>query len=299
MSIFKKLQHHKLTADKSTSVQSSVEPSGDELFDNLSRSMAGSLTRREALKVAFTGLAGMVLMKIGINTAWAGTECLCNGAIPYDPKVSCCTLSGVVQKNPIADLNNCPGKVPNPTYKCNPNGCGGEGGTPVPNGFMGANFYPACAEHDCCYGECNHYKNDCDTNFRANLNLACSAAAIMTVNPNLLAACKAVALLYYGFVSKKGQTYYDAAQKQACSCCGDETCTGCVTIDPRHPSMLCTGIRDLAVTCCTHPGSCYSTGSHAKCCPQYWVGFSDEARNVHCCPPKTVGSNVGGFFRCE
>ena len=46
------------------------------LFDNLTRSVAGTATRRGALRVALTGLAGLALSKIGINTAWAAANCL-------------------------------------------------------------------------------------------------------------------------------------------------------------------------------------------------------------------------------
>ena len=102
------------------------------LFDNLTRSVAGTTSRRGALRVALTGLAGLALSRIGINTAWAAANCLCNGTV-YDSATACCTATGVVQKNPIADLVRCPGKVPttSPSYPgCRPNGCGGQGGIP-------------------------------------------------------------------------------------------------------------------------------------------------------------------------
>lgn len=199
------------------------------LFDNLTRSIAGTTSRRGALRVAFTGLAGLALSRIGINTAWAAANCLCNGTV-YDSATACCTAAGVVQKNPIADLARCPGKVPttNPTYVCQPNGCGAKGGTPVPNGFLGANFKPACDTHDCCYGRCNSVKGTCDTDFLSSLSLSCAARfGLGLPSPQLLGMCLATAGTYYAFVAAFGGGPYDQAQRGACDCCGTQTCQTC------------------------------------------------------------------------
>jgi hypothetical protein len=42
-------------------------------FDELAKEVARGLSRREALKLAFTGLAGAALASLGIKTAWACT----------------------------------------------------------------------------------------------------------------------------------------------------------------------------------------------------------------------------------
>lgn len=264
------------------------------LFDNLTRSVAGTATRRGALRVALTGLAGLALSKIGINTAWAAANCLCNGTV-YDSATACCTATGVVQKNPIADLARCPGKVAHAGHTCVPNGCGGSGGIGVPNSFLAADFLPACNTHDCCYDRCNSVKATCDTNFRSTLRASCTAAYpgagfIETRKRNL---CLSTADTYFDFVDSSGQPYYDEAQRQSCDCCGTQTCQTCAGSScgslPRCsatlPDCLCFSTPEGAGACI--PGSTPCAGltrctSSAQCPP----GFGCAATS--CC-----GGNSG------
>jgi secretory phospholipase A2 len=150
----------------------------------------------------------------------AGT-CLCNGQT-YDPVTACCTASGVVQKNPIANLAACPNKVADPTHTCIPNGCGGQGGVPVPNSYGIAEFRSCCNTQDCCYDTCNGNKANCDLDLFACISGSC---AIYALFPTLLPSCLTVAAVYYAFVaSPLGSKYFTAAQQQACDCCGTQTC---------------------------------------------------------------------------
>lgn len=198
------------------------------LFDDLTRSIASSPSRRVALKSTFLALSGVVLAKIGIRPAWAAANCLCNGVV-FDSDLSCCTSTGVVQKNPIADLARCPSRVANAAHTCVPNGCGGAGGVGVPNSFGAANFRPSCNTHDCCYDRCNSARATCDTSFQADLLASCAAAypgtgALQSIQRG---SCNAAANTYYGFVNSQGQTYYDAAQRASCDCCGTQACPTC------------------------------------------------------------------------
>lgn len=270
----------------------------DERFDNITRSIAGSLTRRDMLKVAMTGFLGIGLAKLGIRTAWAGDSCLCNG-VKYDPDLSCCTSFGVIQKHPIADLTQCPNKVPHPTHTCVPNGCGGSGGISVPNGFGAANFLPACNDHDCCYDKCNSTKATCDTDFLTSLNDACSTAypgneLLENMKRNM---CLKTAKTYYNFVNSQGQTYFDAAQRQSCDCCASEPCAescaggacgnlpSCAANDP---DCLCFTTPEGSGACI--PGSTPCAGlktcsSSSQCPPGYGCAVTSCCGNFGVCGP--------------
>ena len=251
------------------------------LFDNLARSVAGTTSRRGALRVALTGLAGLALSKIGINTAWAAANCLCNGTV-YDSATACCTATGVVQKNPIADLARCPSKVAHAGHTCVPNGCGGSGGVGVPNSFLAANFLPACNTHDCCYDRCNSVKATCDSDFRSTLRASCTAAYPGTgfIESRKRSLCLSTADTYFDFVDSRGQTYYDEAQRQSCDCCGTQTCQTCAGSScgslPRCsatlPDCVCFSTPEGAGACI--PGSTPCRGlqactSSAQCPPGY------------------------------
>lgn len=192
------------------------------LLDNIARSM-GQASRRDSFRIAASGMAGIALTRMGIRNAWAGDNCLCNGQT-YDPTLACCTAAGVVQKNPIANLADCPNKVANPLHTCQPNGCGGQGGTAVPNSFLGiAPFRGCCNSHDCCYDTCNESKAGCDLDLFTCMTTSC-ATHIIPFPPQLLEMCVATAGVYYAFVTFAGGQYYDAAQQQTCDCCSQTSC---------------------------------------------------------------------------
>lgn len=247
MNIFKKLQKDP-NAENLNLKQTIHNSMSENLFDNLARSMAGSLTRREALKLAITGMMGIALTRLGVNTAWASTSCLCSGTA-YNPELQCCTPSGIVWKHPIDDLSRCPNRVENLTHFCNPNGCGGAGGLPIPNSFGSASFLPSCLTHDCCYEKCKQDKSSCDLNFLTSLRNACLEA--YSGHPKILEMCYAAAATYYQAVFRLGNSFYESAQKQACDCCGSEPCIPyCDVLDlvPPYDYVLNLGIETAPFT---------------------------------------------------
>lgn len=269
----------------------------DTLLDNLARSVAGTTSRRNAFRLAFTGLAGMALSRLGINTAWAAANCLCNGTV-YDSATACCTSTGVVQKNPIADLARCPGKVAHPGHTCVPNGCGGSGGVPVPNSFLAANFLPACNTHDCCYDRCNANRGGCDTDFQATLRASCNAAYPGTgfLDSRKRAMCLSTADTYYEFVRDRGQPYYDQAQRQSCDCCDTQNCRTCAggacgnlpRCSATLPDCLCfttpegTGACIPGSTPCAGLRSCTSS---SQCPPGYGCAVTSCCGSGGVCGP--------------
>jgi hypothetical protein len=59
----------------------------------------------------------------------------------------------------------------------------------VPQGFYGADFRPACANHDACYASCAN-RRDCDRQFLQNMQSACDCST----HPML---CRHKARCYY------------------------------------------------------------------------------------------------------
>ncbi len=307
MRIIKKIGQHKTMVEKSPPAHSTNKTEVDDIFDNLARSMAGSLTRREALKMAVTGFAAMALTKLGISPAWAAT-CLCNGVTLFDPDFQCCTPTGVVSKRPIANLNNCPGKVPNPTFTCNPSGCSGLGiGTPplasVMFGILG--FDSECNTLYCCLATCNNDGPTCleDFTFSAgNKCLALLAGGTVTgLGPKGRSAYGACVLsmiwLRGSMLGSHGPRTYENLQKLGCDCCGSHTCSSCM---PGTFPCSFPGSNDKVLNCCPIGYRC-SIGSagYTKCCPPDHIGFSDTSGIVQCCPPKTFGFNdKSGGFSC-
>jgi hypothetical protein len=267
------------------------------LFDDLTRSIGSSSSRRGALKTAIAGLVGLALGKVGIRPAWAAANCLCNGVV-YDSALACCTATGVVPKNPIADLARCPSRVPNAAHTCVPNGCGGSGGVGVPDSFGAANFLPACNTHDCCYDRCNSVKANCDTDFRTTLLAACATAYAGTgvLQGIKRGSCNAAAKTYYDFVNSRGQQYYDAAQQQSCDCCGPQTCQTCAggacgnlpRCAANNPDCLCFTTPEGAGACI--PGSTPCAGlqactSSASCPPGYGCAVTSCCGGGGVCGP--------------
>src|SRR3954447_910928 len=81
-------------------------------FDKLTKQMAQSVTRREALKVFGAGVAGMALACVGLagvglaNTAKAGgTNCLPGGSLCHSHGQCCSGICAVFQKG--SKLGNC------------------------------------------------------------------------------------------------------------------------------------------------------------------------------------------------
>ncbi|MEM1062692.1 MAG: phospholipase A2 [Planctomycetota bacterium] len=90
-------------------------------------------------------------------------------------------------------------------------GCGGQGNRPcgpgglanllIPQGFLGADFRPACRRHDACYLNHTTGRFECDRQFRADLHASCR-------NSLLPGLCHLTAELYYREVRRYGSQYY-------------------------------------------------------------------------------------------
>lgn len=153
---------------------------------------------------------------------------------------SCCYEGEVQQNYPIVDVDKCPNRVRITGY--NPwdhvNGCGGSGGTQVPDNPMytlhqgdfnylfrhdpnDGNFLDPCNAHDACYGSCNTPKSECDSAFGSRMDSICYNDFGSDIRDAIyLTECLALSLTYEGFVSSPlGITYYNDGQKQACKCC--------------------------------------------------------------------------------
>jgi hypothetical protein len=257
-----------------------------EVFDNLTRSLGSQLRRRDLLKAALFGMAGTLLSGIGLRPARAAANCLC-GRILYDSATQCC-IDGVVRtKHPIANLADCPNRVPHPGVPCAPNGCGAEGGQAFPGSFGRASFLGCCNDHDCCWGRCNEERNRCDTTFEACLRGACEAAYppdVRTIpgtgtqvdfNRIPRESCRAASGAYHAGVQSDrwGTPAYVAAQQAACDCCGPQPCQTC-------PGGTCG-----ALPSCQDPGCvCFQTVEGTGFChlPQLCAGLSSCAASTDC-----------------
>ena len=85
------------------------------------------------------------------------------------------------------------------------------------NPFSLGDFRDACNNHDGCYDTCLTYKTGCDLIFCTELVLVCKKDP----DPVRSAACLLFAGLYCATVNMYGDSAYDEAQKQACSCCNN------------------------------------------------------------------------------
>jgi Group XII secretory phospholipase A2 precursor (PLA2G12) len=153
-------------------------------------------------------------------------------SFPYDRETMCCTggfdtAPKAVQKYPIQNLGDCPHRVEHCGYDPGPgNGCGAEGGVWVPDGLPWiVDFRNSCNDHDQCWGTCNADERGCSDTFRSDLRRDCETQVPKDA-PALVAVCKLAAEGYYlGVNSSAGHNAYEAAQKVACDCCGED-CDG-------------------------------------------------------------------------
>jgi len=214
---------------ESKSRENKLRGTSNELLDCVSRTLNNPMPRRQAVRVVMTGVAGLALMRLGINTAWAQQSCDCNG-VSYDPVTQCCTPNGVQQKFPIVNVDDCPNRVEHPGLPpINPNGCGAAGGRAFPNRFGPVNFRQCCDPHDICFGTCNSDRDDCDLDFLTCLLSACvTGLGSLALIPRLLLTCNAIATTYFiGVQSPFGTTAYENAQTARCDCCAEESCGSC------------------------------------------------------------------------
>jgi hypothetical protein len=107
-------------------------------FDELAKEVARGLSRREALRLALTGLAGAALTSLGIKRAWA-TEGDC----------------------PLVQV-----KAPSTDSVC----------TASPwQGFRGVDFQCCCVQHDYCFTTCCSSFETCNASFYNCLVNQCQA----------------------------------------------------------------------------------------------------------------------------
>jgi RHS repeat-associated protein len=93
-----------------------------------------------------------------------------------------------------------------PSYPMQPHWCGsGWSNLVVPDGAFGADWSDACHQHDDCYSTCGSDKLVCDVNLDKGVSASCSN-------------CGPVGTLYGAGVYNLGQSAFDNAQAQACSC---------------------------------------------------------------------------------
>jgi hypothetical protein len=246
-------------------------PDPQERFDALSRAMASSMPRREVLRLLVRGLAGAALLSLGVKSAWAATECTCNGspmpvgmacceeATPaqlYDPRVHCCTPFGLQLKYPIVDLAKCPNRVPHPGYVPGTNGC-----TLVPDTFGAADFTACCNTHDICYGTCNRDRAGCDLAL-----FACGQAVCLAAYPGAgrietfkRRACLELVNTGLTVIQNAGQPFYDAGQREACDCCGDTE--PCCLFERNMCGNICcdAGAKCVNGSCCASENVCGET----------------------------------------
>lgn len=271
----------------------SVSEVSESSFDNFSRSVGSQMNRRDVLKVSFLGMFSVLFGGLGLKEAWAAADCLCGGQL-YDPATGCCTPTGVKPKYPIANLDSCPNRVAHSGYTCVPNGCGASGGQSFPGSFGAASFISCCNGHDCCWGNCNNDRNDCDNGFLACLQASCDAAYPSTSILNKIknGTCRATASSYFLGVQtdKWGTPAYVAAQQAACDCCGAEPCKTCpggscgALPSCQDPGCVCFQTIEGKGFChlpqsCTGLANCSSTAS----CPSGWACVS-----VTCCGPNPI-----------
>lgn len=88
-------------------------------------------------------------------------------------------------------------------FQCGPNNWVGYLVPDNPPG--GANFHPACVNHDTCYSVGSTTpRATCDANFLADLDAACAAAGAGST-------CTAEAKVYYETVRTFGKSFYDGS----------------------------------------------------------------------------------------
>lgn len=170
----------------------------------------------------------------------------------------------------------CQERVPKPGYTPEVNGCGPSGyGWTVPDSYGDANWTPACNRHDKCYGTCNESRLKCDVLMRKSMQHACKRAYRRDDERKKMRKCLGRARFYFNVVSNSGQSAYEAAQDEACDCCGagGDSCgtrccvQGSVCVD-RATSRCCAEAEACGSTCCA-TSSCFkcSGGTCQYQCP--------------------------------
>jgi len=164
------------------------------------------------------------------NDYCSSAICIHDDPTSNQPGVCCNPDTGNVTANrPIADLNACPNRVPNPDHVPSFNGCGPAlcpGCIPEnPNEISSPacaligeapSFTAACNPHDICYDTCGIPQETCDGQFLLDMASMC----LQLQNPSCRDICMVNAYLYKSAVGGAGGVLaYEPAQKNACNCC--------------------------------------------------------------------------------
>jgi hypothetical protein len=199
-------------------------------FDELAKEVARGLSRREALKLAFTGLTGAALASLGIKTAWAQT--------------GGCT----VQAQPPSTDNVC---------------------TASPwQGFGGVDFQCCCVQHDYCFSTCGSSFQTCNASFYGCLVNQCENGNLSPTELQQCKAI--AFLMYRGVSTRfpdlssslpsSGYARYVASQSEVCAC----TCPDGHTVCPSGTVCSC-GPCDTG-TCCSCV-ECKTCVPYVQFCP--------------------------------
>jgi Glucodextranase, domain B/Carboxypeptidase regulatory-like domain len=155
------------------------------------------------------------------------TRC-CKGE-RYNSAAFCCDkVEGPQPKNPIKNLDLCPGKVALPGYKPVIDGCTNVPNNPMetfpghpPDGITCAekkqapSFFPPCAAHDVCYQTCNSDRDACDQLLGRKIRDLCE----VLTDPWCQIECYKWANTYETGVAVLAEGAYKDDQKKACQCC--------------------------------------------------------------------------------
>src|SRR5262245_46116543 len=122
-------------------------------FDTLTRQLAQTMTRRQALRLMLGLAAGGIAAHFGF---------LKDQKLDAYAQDTCQALSGIGRCSQGWTKQGIPGYVPTK------NGCGPQSWwiryIQPPQGYGRASFYDVCNDHDLCYQDCSVPKSTCDTN---------------------------------------------------------------------------------------------------------------------------------------
>jgi hypothetical protein len=246
-------------------------------LDGLARAMAGDLSRRRLVGMALAATATAMLPSWVWRTGVAHAGSLgARGTCVAYPETACGPDYNDVTYT-TAGMSPYTIVIPSGTDSTF-NGCGPAGGIDVgrlhglepPDTPLGlAHFADACNTHDCCYGDCQHAKDKCDSGFAEGMAEACGANIENLLTGIGAAYCTTIAAAYYAAVAAGGSQAYEAAQRQACRACQPKCqCTGnqgcCNAL---HDDYTCFDLDTDASHCgdCGHPCSPGETCSAGRC----------------------------------
>jgi len=133
-----------------------------------------------------------------------------------------------MSKTVIANLDDCPNRVPRQNDTPSSDGWCGSSAAPlanwIPQGFAFiVSFSSACDAHDRCWGTCSTAfgaRSLCDINLGIDAGVACSTQIPWWAPSELLDLCLVQAALYAVAVSSSlGDNAWNEGQKKGCQCC--------------------------------------------------------------------------------